>query len=158
MHTTAGERAMKKAVLAGAIVGALICGGTAVASDPISLPTGSEGCVSAPGDTCTYITTRSGGYATGGSTWKLTIQIAANGDPRDTNLDGKLRYVFTSANGPKQGCGLWEPGSTVTTNAGSEPLAAGNPFPGASDAVIGSNNDCPTGRVTASNPSYTPVD
>jgi hypothetical protein len=47
----------------------------------------------------------------------------------------------------------------VTTNAGADGrIAAGNPFPGASDAVVGSANDCATGKVSASNPNYTPVD
>jgi hypothetical protein len=151
---------MKKVMLAGALVASLsLAGGTAVASDPLFLPGGEEGCVSAPGDTCTFTSTRDGGYAANGSSWTLTVEIPANGDARDTNGDGKLRYVITSANAPEQGCGLFGPGSTVTTNAGSDSgIAAGNPFPGASDAVIGDANDCSTGLIAANNPNYTPVD
>jgi hypothetical protein len=151
---------MRKRVLAGMTLAALMSAAPAGASDPISLPTGQEGCVAAPGDTCTYTPTRSAGYVTNGTGWTVTVVIAAPaGDARDTNLDGKLRYVFTSANGPKQGCGLWGPGSTVTTAAGpSAPLAGGNPFPGAADPVLGTANDCPTGKVDAANPNYTPVD
>jgi hypothetical protein len=152
---------LKKFVVLGAVFGALTIGGTAWASDPIIVgPTGGEGCVSgAPNDTCTYTATRDGGYVANGTTWTLTVEIAANGDPRDTNLDGKLRYVFTSANAPEQGCGLFGAGATVTTNAGADStLAAGNPFPGASDAVLGSANDCTPGKVAADNPNYTPVD
>jgi hypothetical protein len=133
---------------------------SAFASDPLVLPGGEEGCISPAGDTCTYTATRTGGYAANGSTWSITVQIPANGDPRDTNGDGKLRYVFTSANAPDEGCGFFAAGSTVTTNggSGSDGVAAGNPFPAASDGPIGSSNDCSTGIVSASNPNYTPVD
>jgi hypothetical protein len=150
---------MRKAVLLGALLGALTYVGTAAASDPIVLPTGQEGCVSPAGETCTYTSTRSGGYAANGNTWTLTIQIPANGDARDTNLDGKLRYVFNSGNAPQQGCGLFDAGSTATTSVGaSGAMAAGNPFPGATDGVTGDTNDCTAGTVTAANPNYTPVD
>jgi hypothetical protein len=87
------------------------------------------------------------------------VIAAPAGDPRDTNADGKLRYVFTPANAPKQGCGFFGPGSTVTTAAGaSSSVAAGNPFPGPADAATGSANDCATGMVAADNANYTPVD
>jgi hypothetical protein len=150
---------MKKVVLCGALLGALTLAGTATASDPIILPTGEEGCVSPAGDTCTYTATRDGGMAGGGDTWSVTVSIPANGDPRDTNLDGQLRYVFTPSNAPEQGCGFFGPGSKVTTSAGSGgTVAAGNPFPPESDPVIGESNNCDTGIVSASNPNYTPVD
>ena len=151
---------MRKVLFAGAMMGALVVsGGSANASDPIIIaPTGQEGCVSPPGDTCTYMPTRDGGYV-GEGTWTLTVEIPANGDARDTNLDGKLRYVFTPANAPEQGCGLFSAGSTVTTQGGADGgLAAGNPFPGPSDAVVGDQNDCSTGFVSAGNASYTPTD
>jgi hypothetical protein len=150
---------MKKVVLCSALLGVLTWAGTAAASDPIILPTGQEGCVSPAGDTCSYTATRDGGMAGGGSTWQLTITIPANGDPRDTNLDGKLRYVFTPANAPEQGCGFFGAGATVTTSAGgSGTIAAGNPFPAAADPVLGTSNDCATGKISASNPNFTPVD
>ena len=149
---------MKKVALLGVLVGALGYGGTAFASDPLILPGGEEGCVSPAGDTCTYTSTRPGGLAANGTTWTVTVEIPAAGDPRDTNLDGKLRYVFSSSNSPGTGCGFFGPGSTVTTNGGADQVAAGNPFPGAADAVIGSNNDCDTGLVAAGNTNYTPVD
>jgi hypothetical protein len=152
---------MKKAVLCGSLLAVALLGltGIATASDPIILPTGQEGCVSPAGDTCTFTSTRDGGMAARGSNWTLTVEIPANGDARDTNLDGKLRYVFTAANAPQQGCGLFGAGATVTTSAGADStLAAGNPFPGASDAVLGSANDCTAGKVAADNPNYTPVD
>jgi hypothetical protein len=151
---------MRKAlVLVGLLVGTLATAGAASASDPIILPTGQEGCVSPSGDTCTYTSTRDGGYAARGANWTLTVQIPANGDPRDTNLDGKLRYVFNSSNAPEQGCGLYGAGATVTTNAGADStIAAGNPFPGATDAAIGNANDCAAGKIAADNPNYTPVD
>ena len=150
---------MKTLVLLGIFACALACAGTAVASDPIVLPSGQEGCVSPTGDTCTLTASRDGGYVANGSAWTLTIQIPANGDPRDTNLDGKLRYVFTSSNAPAQGCGLYAAGSTVTTNAGANSgIAAGNPIPGAADGPLGSANDCATGKVAANNPNYRPAD
>jgi hypothetical protein len=150
---------MKKVALLGALVGAFAYSGTAIASDPIILPTGQEGCVSQSGDTCTYTSTRDGGYAANGTTWTVIVEIPAAGDPRDTNLDGKLRYVFNTSNAPEQGCGFFGPGSTVTTSGGSSgQVAAGNPFPGATDPVIGTSNDCATGKVAANNPNYTPVD
>jgi hypothetical protein len=150
---------VKKVVLLGALLGALAGGGTAMASDPIILPSGQEGCVSPAGDTCTYTATRDGGYAANGATWTLTVTIPAAGDPRDTNGDGKLRYVFNSGNAPEQGCGLYAAGATVTTSGGANAsIAAGNPFPGASDPVIGTANDCAAGKVAASNPNYTPAD
>jgi hypothetical protein len=150
---------MRKLVLLGTLLGALTCAGAATASDPIILPTGQEGCVSPMGDTCTFNPTRDGGIASQGSTWTVTVEIPANGDARDTNLDGKLRYVFDSSNAPAQGCGFFGAGSTVTTNAGADGrVAAGNPFPGASDAALGSANDCEGGIVAADNAAYTPAD
>lgn len=150
---------MRKVVLLSAIAAALTYGGTAAASDPLILPTGQEGCVSPAGDTCTYTASRDGGYVADGSTWTLTVQIPANGDPRDTNGDGKLRYVFDPSNAPEQGCGLWSAGATVTTSAGADGrIAAGNPIPGAADPALGSSNDCSAGKIAASNSNYTPVD
>ena len=113
--------------------------------------------MSPAGDTCTFNPTRDGGYVGNGS-WSLTVEIPANGDARDTNGDGKLRYVFNSSNAPEQGCGFFGAGSTVTTSGGDQGMAAGNPFLGASDGAIGSANDCATGFVEASNPNYTPAD
>jgi hypothetical protein len=140
-------------------IGALACAATATASDPIVLPSGQEGCVSPSGDTCTLSATRDGGYVANGSAWTLTVVIPANGDPRDTNGDGKLRYVFTTSNAPAQGCGMYGAGATVTTVAGANSgLAAGNPIPGAADGALGSANDCDTGKVAANNPNYTPAD
>ena len=147
-----------KAVFVAACCSLSVFATTASASDPIVLPTGQEGCVSPAGDTCTVTTTRDGGYVANGSTWTLTVQIPANGDLRDTNGDGKLRYVFNSSNGPEQGCGFIAAGSTLTTFGGDQGMAAGNPFPGASDGAIGSANDCATGFVEASNGNYTPAD
>ena len=149
---------MKSAVLTGALVAALMAASSATASDPIVLPSGQEGCVSPAGDTCTYSPTRTGGYA-GQGTWTITVTIPAAGDPRDTNLDGKLRYVFTPANAPAQGCGFIPAGSTATSSAGdSSGLAIGNPIPGATDAAAGSANDCATGLIAAGNANYTPTD
>jgi hypothetical protein len=144
--------------LAAACGSLLAFAASASASDPIVLPTGQEGCVSQAGDTCTYTPTRSGGYVANGSGWSLTVKIPANGDPRDTNLDGKLRYVFTTANAPAQGCGLFDAGSTVSTVGGDRGMAAGNPIPGAADGAVGDANDCATGSVSRSNSNYTPVD
>jgi hypothetical protein len=150
---------VKRLVLLGVVLGALAYGGSATASAPIVLPTGQEGCVSPAGDTCTYSATRTGGYVANGSAWTLTVEIAANGDPRDTNLDGKLRYVFNASNAPAQGCGLFPAGATATTAVGaSGGLAAGNPIPGATDPVAGSANDCATGTIAPGNTHYTPVD
>jgi hypothetical protein len=150
---------LKRFVLLSATVGALVWAGSALASDPIILPTGQEGCVSPAGDVCTYAASRDGGHVGQGTTWTLTIEIAANGDPRDTNGDGKLRYVFNSANAPDQGCGMFAAGSIVTTSGGADGnVAAGNPIPGATDPVLGTANDCATGKVAADNPNYTPVD
>jgi hypothetical protein len=155
-----GVLTLRRLLLLAAGLASLTVAGTAFASDPIIIaPTGQEGCVSPSGDTCTYTSTRDGGYAANGSNWTITVTIPANGDPRDTNLDGKLRYVFSPANAPEQGCGFFGPGSTVTTSAGaSTTVAAGNPFPGATDPVAGNANDCSTGKVAANNPNYTPVD
>jgi hypothetical protein len=95
---------MRKLVLLFAMLGSFTWVGTAVASDPIIIaPTGQEGCVSPTGDTCTYTSTRDGGYAAQGTTWSVTVEIPANGDPRDTILDGNLRYVFDASNAPGGG-------------------------------------------------------
>lgn len=151
---------MRKLVFLVAMLGSLTFVGTAVASDPIIVaPVGGEGCVSPSGDTCTYTSTRDGGYAANGSNWTVTVEIPANGDLRDTDADGDLRYVFSPANAPEQGCGFFGPGSTVTTNAGANSqVAAGNPILGQTDPVVGDQNNCATGIVAADNPNYTPVD
>jgi hypothetical protein len=152
---------MRTAVLVvlSALAGALAFAGSASGSDPIVLPTGQEGCVSPAGDTCSYSATRDGGYVANGTSWTLTISIPANGDPRDTNGDGQLRYVFGPGNAPAQGCGMFAAGATVATSAGADGrMAAGNPIPGATDPALGSSNDCATGKVAADNPNYTPAD
>jgi hypothetical protein len=150
---------LKRLVILSATLGALASAGTALASDPIVLPTGQEGCVSPAGDICTYTASRDGGHVADGDTWTVTVELPAAGDPRDTNGDGRLRYVFNSANAPEQGCGFFAGGSIVTTSGGADgTVAAGNPFPGATDPVLGTANDCATGKVAANNPNYTPVD
>ena len=126
---------------------------SASASDPIVLPTGQEGCVSPAGDTCTYTPTRSGGYVGNGNGWSVTVEIPANGDARDTNGDGKLRYVFTSANAPEQGCGFFDARLDRHDGRRRSRRGRGERFPGAADAVTGDTNDCATGSVSASNPN-----
>jgi hypothetical protein len=89
----------------------------------------------------------------------LTVEIPANGDVRDTNGDGRLRYVFSAGNAPEPGCGMFAAGSIVTTSGGADgTVAAGNPIPGATDPVLGTANDCATGKVAADNANYTPID
>lgn len=126
---------MNKLILAGALVGALAFAAPATASDPIVTPAplSQEGCESPPGDTCTYTSTRTGGYAARGDGWSLVVVIPTTaGDPRDIDLDGKLTYTFGPSNAPPQGCSLWGPGATVTSSASaSSVIAAGNPFPAA---------------------------
>jgi hypothetical protein len=139
-------------LLAATIASLASMGATASASDPIITPAplAQEGCVSPQGDTCTYTATRPGGHAAAGSNWTLVISIPANGDPRDTNLDGRLTYTITPANGLPQGCGLFDPGATITTTAGaSSGLAAGSPFPQPTDSVTGTANDCEGGKLPA---------
>jgi hypothetical protein len=140
---------VKKLILITAVAGAAVYPGAAAASDPITTPAplSQEGCVPPPGDSCTYTSTRSGGYAAGGSTWSLTVAIPTTaGDPRDVNLDGKLTYTFGPANAPPQGCSLWGIGATVTASPGSGGgIAAGNPFPAPSDSVR--DNTCAGGTL-----------
>ena len=142
---------MRRALLTGVALAALVPVASAWGSDPIVTPAplSQEGCVSAPGDTCTYTSTRSGGYAAEGSTWSLTVSIPTTaGDPRDTNLDGKLTYTLGPSSAVPQGCGLFPAGSTVTTSGGAQGgIAGGNPFPAPSDDVIGSQNDCEGGML-----------
>ena len=142
---------MKRVLLLAASVAACaVATGTASASDPIVTPAplAQEGCVSAPGDTCTYTTTRPGGYVANGANWTLVIAIPASGDPRDTNLDGKLTYTIGPSSGLPQGCGLFDPGATVTTTTGAASgLAAGSPFPQPADAALGESNDCDGGKL-----------
>jgi hypothetical protein len=149
---------LRKLILASAVLGALVFGGTAQASDPIVTPAplSQEGCVSQPNDTCTYTSTRTGGYAARGDSWTMVVEIPTvapsaecppnTADPRDTNCDGKLTYTFSAANAPPQGCSLWPAGTTVTISAGaSSGIAAGNPFPASSDGQV--NNECAGGRL-----------
>jgi hypothetical protein len=141
---------LKKFAVAGALLGALAFAGSSSASDPINVePTGGQGCVSHPGDTCTYTTTRTGGYVANGSTWSLTVSIPTTaGDPRDANADGQLTYTFNASSSPAmpQGCSLFPAGSTVTTNAGAQGgIAAGNPFLQQTDSSV--SNACAGGPL-----------
>jgi hypothetical protein len=141
---------LKKLVLAGAVLGAFAFAGSASASDPIIVePTGGQGCVSPAGDTCTYTSTRTGGYVARGGAWSLTVSIPTTaGDPRDVNLDGQLTYTFNQSSSPAmpQGCSLFPANSTVTTSAGANSaVAAGNPFLQQTDGTI--NNECAGGRL-----------
>ena len=139
---------LKKFAVTCALLGVLAVAATASASDPIFVaPTGGQGCVSHPGDTCTYTSTRTGGYVANGSAWSLTVAIPTTaGDPRDVNLDGQLTYTFGPGNAPPQGCSLFPAGSTVTTNAGaSSGIAAGNPFLQQTDSSV--SNACAGGPL-----------
>jgi hypothetical protein len=151
---------LKKFLVAGAalVVFAFAGIGTASASDPIVVePTGGEGCVSPAGDTCTYTSTRTGGYVARGDAWSMTVSIPTvapsvpcppnTNDPRDTNCDGKLTYTFGPGNAPPQGCSLWPANTTVTISAGANSgIAAGNPFLKQTDGTAPSN-ECPGGRL-----------
>lgn len=125
--------------------------GVAGASDPIATPAplSQEGCVSAPGDTCTYTATRPGGFVADGANWTLVVAIPTTaGDPRDVNLDGTLTYTIGPSNNLPQGCGIFDPGATITTIVGDQSgLAAGSPFPQPTDDVTGSANDCEGGKL-----------
>jgi hypothetical protein len=141
---------LKKFAVAGALVGVLVFAASASASDPIFVaPTGGQGCVSHPGDTCTYTSTRTGGYVANGSTWSLTVSIPTTaGDPRDANADGQLTYSFSASTSPAmpQGCSLFPAGSTVTTSAGAQGgIAAGNPFLQQTDSSV--SNACAGGPL-----------
>jgi hypothetical protein len=139
---------LKKFAVSGALFGVLAFAGGASASDPIIVePTGGQGCVSQPGDTCTYTSTRTGGYVARGDAWALTVSIPTTaGDPRDVNLDGQLTYTFGPSNAPPQGCSLFPANSTVTTSAGANSgIAAGNPFLQQTDSSV--NNECAGGRL-----------
>lgn len=141
---------LKKLVVAGAVLGAFAFAGSASASDPIIVePTGGQGCVSPAGDTCTYTSTRTGGYVARGDAWSLTVSIPTTaGDPRDVNADGKLTYTFNQSTTPAmpQGCSLFPAGSTVTTSAGANSgIAAGNPFLQQTDSSV--YNECAGGRL-----------
>lgn len=139
-------------LLAAAVAAFASMAGPAGASDPIITPAplAQEGCVSPPGDTCTYTATRPGGYVANGANWTLVVSVPAAGDPRDTNLDGKLTFTIGPSSGLPQGCGLWDPGATITTITGaSSGLAAGSPFPQPADGVLGEANDCEGGKLPA---------
>jgi hypothetical protein len=139
---------LKKFAVAGALVGVFAFAGGASASDPIIVePTGGQGCVSPAGDTCTYTSTRTGGYVARGDAWTLTVSIPTTaGDPRDVNLDGQLTYTFGPGNAPDQGCSLFPAGSTVTTSAGAASgIAAGNPFLQQTDSAV--TNACAGGQL-----------
>jgi hypothetical protein len=127
---------VKKLIAGGAFLAVLAFPGAATSSDPITTPApaSQEGCVSPAGDTCTYTSTRDGGYAANGSTWSLVVTTSV------------ATYTFGPGNAPPQGCGLWGPGATVTISAGSSGgIAAGNPFPAPTDGQI--NNDCAGGKL-----------
>jgi hypothetical protein len=152
---------LKKLVVAGAFLGALVfAGSSASASDPITTPApaSQEGCVSPAGDTCTYTSTRTGGLVARGSAWTVVVSIPTTApsvpcppntsDPRDTNCDGVLTYTLSASGTPAipQGCSLWGPGATVTTIAGdASGVAAGNPFLALTDGSV--NNECAGGRL-----------
>jgi hypothetical protein len=139
------------------VLGALVCSSSAAASDPITTPppASQEGCVSQPNDTCTYTSTRTGGYVARGTTWSLVVSFPAPAPvppatcgARDVNCDGRLTYTFDSTTNPAmpQGCALWGPGATVTTSGGATGgIAAGNPFLSPTDGQV--NNECAGGRL-----------
>lgn len=134
---------MKKvlAVLGGAALVASMGLGT-MGAKADSVPGGAEGCIlggadANPGGTwlshatdCTYTATRSGGYAGFGSGWTV-------------NVSGT---VYSPATGSCQ-TSVIKPGNVVTVHldAGARGrIAAGNPFPSASDAAPSSGNSkCP---------------
>ncbi|MGH9196136.1 MAG: hypothetical protein ACRD1T_10395 [Acidimicrobiia bacterium] len=119
----------------------VVFGVIAVLATPLAiadtLPAGAEGCVvdgqdaSGPSGplrhatTCTYTSTRNGGYVARGN-WTMSVTI------------GDVTTVYGPANAPAQGCTLWGPGTivTVTRNDAQSAIAAGNPYPAATDGVL----------------------
>lgn len=133
---------MKKVFGVGAVVAAalvIVLAGPAAVPD--TLPGGAEGCVVNGQDlagptgplthktTCTYTATRTGGYVAQGS-WTLSVTV------------GTVTTTYTPANAPEQGCTLWNAGAVVTASISdaSSFIAAGNPYPAATDGVRPPNN------------------
>jgi hypothetical protein len=122
-------------LVTGVLAAGLMMGSTNAMAD--DLPGGAEGCVVNGADvsgptgplshetTCTYTSTRNGGYAASGN-WTMTVTV------------GTTTTTYTPASAPPQGCTLWGPGTTVTvTRHDSQSfIAAGNPYPSASDAIL----------------------
>jgi hypothetical protein len=50
---------------------------------------------------------------------------------------GTVTTTYTPANAPDQGCALWGPGAVVSVSIldATSRIAAGNPYPAASDGV-----------------------
>jgi hypothetical protein len=130
---------MKRAFVAALIFAALIAAGPP--ADPDTLPAGAEGCVVNGQDlsgptgplthktACTYTATRDGGYV-GAGDWTLKVTV------------GTVTTTYRPANAPEQGCALWQRGAVVTASIADAAsfIAAGNPYPSASDGVRPANN------------------
>ena len=114
------RRVIISAVLAGASLLPL-----APYSQAATYPGGTEGCtVAKAGEKCTYDATRNGGYAGTSSGWKVTIVRAG-------------KTIVYSDKGFKGQCTtavLAKDKVTVESTGGQ--MAAGNPFPTASDGKL----------------------
>jgi hypothetical protein len=130
---------MRRAVALASLAAIMALGIASSRAD--TLPAGAEGCVVNGQDlsgptgplthksSCTYTATRDGGYVAGGN-WRMVVTV------------GTTSTTYTPANAPKMGCALWQKGAVVTAGISdaSSFIAAGNPYPSASDGVRPANN------------------
>jgi hypothetical protein len=132
---------MRKLFALGALVAGVLSLGAFGAVHADTTPGGAEGCiVSTPGANspagtlytggCSYKATRAGGFVTAAQAWKVTV----------THANG-TQTVYTQAGKP---CNLASTvaGDTVTVSGVvNGVVAAGNPFPSATDGHLGSTTD-----------------
>lgn len=111
------------------IISAVLAGASLLALAPISsadtYPGGAEGCtVTKAGDKCTLKATRNGGYVGSSSGWKVTI---VRGAKTIVYTDKAFKSTCTTAILAKD---------KVTVESTGGQMAAGNPFPAASDGKL----------------------
>lgn len=104
-----------------------------IASDPVSADARAQGAPSAlyP-KTCQYKATRTGGFVGGAAKWTVTVYRPS------TNQT----FTYTGTNSQACNTGSTVPGDVVTVSLTNGLIAAGNPFPSATDGSIAAGNRC----------------
>ena len=143
---------MRKPIVVAALVAGSLSFGAFGAAVADQLPAGVEGCVvrsspagggtvTVPGaganlydSSCTFTATRTGGFVGGASSWRVTV--VKDGDPAQTT-------VFSGSN---EACntGAYDAKDVVKVELTNGLIAAGNPFPSATDGTLTAGGDrCP---------------
>lgn len=145
---------MRKPLIVAALVAGSLSFGAFGGATADVLPGGVEGCVvrNSPAGggtvsvapvggnvydtTCSFTATRTGGFVGAAQSWNVTVY--------NHNGPDRVAILNESGSGPACNTGAYTPGNVVVVTVSNGLVAAGNPFPSATDGTVTAGGDrCP---------------